>query len=101
MTETHPQSHNERRTEDRGETVLGSVTFFIRPLSVSVVLSLLFSVSSPALAADEVIDSVMYKDPDIPTARAVKVFPPRLTSLWLRALERPDHDLKCQAAATI
>ena len=37
----------------------------------------------------------------IPAARVVKAFPPRLTSLWLGALERPDNDLKCQAAATI
>src|SRR5262245_54575929 len=108
MTETHPQSHTEQRTEDRRqrtedrrETVLGSVIFFIRSLSVSSVLCplssvlcLLFSLSSPAFAADEVIDSVMYKDPDVPTARAVKLFPPRLTSLWLKALERPDLDVK-------
>jgi hypothetical protein len=48
---------------------------------------------SPARAADEVIDLVMYTDPDVPTARVVKVFPPRLTSLWLQALERPENDL--------
>src|SRR5215208_1316937 len=43
----------------------------------------------------------MYADPDVPTARVVKVFPPRMLSLWLRALERPEDDLKCQAAAAI
>jgi HEAT repeat protein len=57
--------------------------------------------ASPALAADEVIDSVLYTDPDIPVARVVKVFPKRLTALWLQALERPENDLKCQAAAAI
>jgi HEAT repeat protein len=50
---------------------------------------------------DEAIDSVIYTDPDVPQARVVKVFPPRLTGLWLRALGRPENDLKCQAAATI
>src|SRR5207244_4924398 len=78
-----------------------SLISFMRSLSLSSVLSLLFSVPSPAFATDEVIDSVMYKDPDVPMPRVVKFFPPRLTSLWLWALERPDQDLKCQAAATI
>jgi HEAT repeat protein len=55
----------------------------------------------PAYAVDEVIDSVLFTDPDIPAARVVKVFPQRLTSLWLQALERPEKDLKCQSAATI
>jgi HEAT repeat protein len=44
---------------------------------------------------------VLYTDPDIPAARVVKVFPKRLTALWLEALERPENDLKCQAAAAI
>jgi HEAT repeat protein len=58
--------------------------------------------AAPAHAAvDEVIDSVLYTDPDVPSARVVKVFPPRLTGLWLQALERPENDLKCQAAAAI
>src|SRR6516162_4578201 len=52
-------------------------------------------------AVDEAIDSVWPTDPDIPSARVVKVFPERLTALWLQALERPGNDLKCQAAATI
>ena len=50
---------------------------------------------------DEVIDSPLYTDPDVPSARVAKVFPPRLTGLWLRALGRPETDLKCQAAAAI
>jgi HEAT repeat protein len=57
--------------------------------------------ASPAYAVDEVIDSVIYTDPDIPAARVVKVFPQRLTALWLQALERPENNLKCQAATTI
>ncbi|MBO0696755.1 MAG: HEAT repeat domain-containing protein [Zavarzinella sp.] len=43
----------------------------------------------------------MYADPDVPLARIVKVFPPRLIGLWLQALERSEDDLKCQAAAAI
>jgi HEAT repeat protein len=56
---------------------------------------------STAFSVDEAIDSIMYTDPDIPAARVMKVFPQRLTGLWLRALERPEKDLKCQAAAAI
>src|SRR5581483_7006164 len=55
----------------------------------------------PPPAADDVVDSVMYADPLVPSARVVKVFSPRLLPLWLKALERPENDLKCQAAATI
>jgi HEAT repeat protein len=57
--------------------------------------------TAPAFAVDEVLDSPMYSDPTIPLARVVKVFPPRLTPLWLQALERPENELKCQAATTI
>src|SRR4051794_15302616 len=57
--------------------------------------------TAPVRAVDEVIDSVMFTDPDVPAARVVKVFPQRLTGLWLRALERPEIELKCQAATTI
>src|SRR5207248_3063392 len=46
-------------------------------------------------------EQIIFADPAIPTARLVKVFPPRLVDLWLRALNRPETDLKCQAAAAI
>lgn len=68
-------------------------------LLMAVVSSL--AAALPVYAGDEVIDSVMLTDPDIPAAQVVKVFPERLTSLWLQALEQPDNDLKRQAAATI
>src|SRR5437868_5602204 len=45
------------------------------PLMVLGVVCLLAAMR-PARAVDEVIDSVMYTDPEIPTARVVKVFPP-------------------------
>ena len=52
-------------------------------------------------AQDEIIDSVMYADPKLPIAKVEKVFPPRLISLWLQAMERTENELKCQAAAAI
>ncbi|MFO0841319.1 MAG: HEAT repeat domain-containing protein [Gemmataceae bacterium] len=69
-------------------------------LSALVLLSVGRLAAAPP-ALDEVIDSVMYTDPAIPRARVVKVFSPRLIPLWLQALERPEKDLKCQAAAAI
>jgi HEAT repeat protein len=43
----------------------------------------------------------MYKDPDLPMPRVELVFPKRATALWLKALEQPDAEMKCRAAATI
>src|SRR6266478_1481401 len=60
--------------------------------------------AAPALAQpahDPIIDSLEFVDPNIPTATLVKVFPERLTGLWLQALARPEDDFKCQAAAAI
>jgi HEAT repeat protein len=54
----------------------------------------------PSKAAEPVVDSIMYRDPDIPAARMVKSFPD-LLPLWLEALARPEKDLKCRAAAAI
>jgi hypothetical protein len=76
------------------------MTTSLRPDFVLPCLLLCFA-SPLAAAADDVLDSVMYNDPHIPAARVVKVFPPRLTSLWVQALERPEDDLRCQAAAAI
>ncbi len=66
-------------------------------LAVATALAL----AGPAWGIDDVVDLGIYKDPDIPAATIVKVFPERLTSLWLQALARPENDLKCKAAATI
>src|SRR5580658_8936087 len=57
--------------------------------------------AAPSFGQDQIIDSVMYADPKLPTATVEKVYPQRLTSLWLQALERPENDLKLQAAAAI
>src|SRR5262245_17014062 len=47
------------------------------------------------------IDSPMYKLPELPAQPVEWVFPEEARSLWLRALERPDADTKCKAAETI
>src|SRR5262245_21113053 len=76
-----------------------------RVLGPALGLILLISPSSfllPSLKAkDPVVDSIMYRDPDLPTSRAVRVFPDRLLQLWLEALERPEKDLKNRVALTI
>lgn len=51
--------------------------------------------------ADSVVDSPMYKLPDMPMPKVIFAFPQGATSLWLRALERPETDLKIQAAHAI
>lgn len=56
---------------------------------------------APARALDEVLDSVMYQDPDLPMPRDVKVFSAKLLPAWLRALEGPEADTRRLAAATI
>lgn len=43
----------------------------------------------------------MYRDPDLPMPRVVKTFSDRFPALWLRALDRPEADIRCQAALTI
>lgn len=50
---------------------------------------------------DPVIDSPMYRIPDVPIPPEVSVFPDGLKELWLRALERPEADMKYKAADAI
>jgi HEAT repeat protein len=54
-----------------------------------------------ASAFDEVIDSPMYRLPELPMAAVEWVFPPELTGLWLRALERPEAEMRLNAALAI
>ncbi len=55
--------------------------------------------ASPARAGyDELIDSPMYQDPAIPLAPVAPVLPPRTRALWLRALERPEVEMRIRAA---
>src|SRR6476660_9541873 len=57
--------------------------------------------SSPLLRADDALDSVMYKDPDLAVSRVVYKLPPELPGLWIEALGRPEADLKSRAAQAI
>jgi HEAT repeat protein len=51
-----------------------------------------------ARADEPVIDFPMYKLPDLPGPRTVHILPPKAVGLWLKALERPEVELKCRAA---
>ena len=57
--------------------------------------------ASPCLAYDEVIDSPMYADPALPAPDVVLTVPERAKELWLRALERPEAEMRYRAAAAI
>jgi HEAT repeat protein len=50
---------------------------------------------------DEVIDSPMYKSPELPVRPVETTFPEGAIALWVKALERPETDLKCQAAQAV
>jgi len=54
----------------------------------------------PAPAAD-VIDSPMYRDPELALPTVVRTFPAGLADRWLAALDRPEADLQAQAAAAV
>jgi HEAT repeat protein len=68
---------------------------------LAICLASLLALAGPLWAFDPLIDSPMYKLPDLPSPPAVLVFPEEARSLWLRALERPEADMKCKAADTI
>jgi hypothetical protein len=51
--------------------------------------------------AEDWIDSPMYRIPDFKEPVEPLSFPDKLLPLWLRALERPEVDLRSRAAATI
>lgn len=53
------------------------------------------------LRADDIIDSPMYKLPDLPTPPTVTELPKGVKELWLRALARPEADLQIKAAEAI
>jgi HEAT repeat protein len=58
-------------------------------------------VTLPRLHADDVIDSPMYKLPDLPLPPVVTELPMEAKELWLRALARPEADLQIKAAEAI
>jgi HEAT repeat protein len=69
-------------------------------LSPCYLLSLSFGPAGTARAYERVIDSPMYKDPKIPMPHVVVVYVDS-KALWLKALKRPEADLKCQVAEAI
>ncbi len=64
-------------------------------------LACLLAVAAPARAIDPVIDSPMYRSPVLPASRHVANFPEEAKALWMKALERPEADLRCQAADAV
>ena len=68
-----------------------------RPILFAV--ALLAGASGSARGED--LDSVMYRDPEVPVAKVVKVYPKGLTELWLVALDRPDRESPSRAALAI
>jgi HEAT repeat protein len=57
--------------------------------------------ASPAQGWDEVIDTVMHHNPEVPMPRPVTVYPKGLETIWLEALRRPEAEYQRQAALTI
>jgi len=70
----------------------------MRAISSVVLLSL---VVGSAARADDPIDSVLERSPEIATPKVVRTFSERLIPLWLQALDRPEVDHRCQAAGAI
>lgn len=64
-------------------------------------LLLALMLTTSHLHADDVLDSIMYRDPVIPTPTTKNTFPDGLLDLWLKVLERPEVELRTQAALAI
>lgn len=56
--------------------------------------------STPA-QADEVVDQLMMRTPDFPLPRVIRRFPDRISELWSEALQRPEAELRREAALAI
>jgi hypothetical protein len=67
----------------------------------SLVITTTLIAARPAFAWDEAIDSVMYRNPEVPAARKVIVFPEHIKTPWLEALKRPEAHYLCSASLTI
>src|SRR5262245_51169649 len=63
-------------------------------------LLLVLFTALPVTAAD-VIDSPMYRDPELALPKVVRTFPAGLADRWLAALDRPEAELQAQAAGAI
>src|SRR5262245_12120148 len=51
--------------------------------------------------AGDLIDSPMYTTPPLPGPRVILVFPEEARQMWLKALERPEAEMRCRAAEAI
>src|SRR5947208_14426835 len=69
-------------------------------LSPCLLVSLSPCLPVSASASDDIIDSPMYRAPDLPEPPVVTGFPDA-KELWLKALARPEADLRSKATATI
>ncbi len=74
-----------------------------RGLVILFILVVLFLCLGVGVRADfdEVIDSPMYRNPDLPIVRQVVKFAEEIKTLWSRALARPDTEMKCRIAHAI
>src|SRR6266481_8528856 len=61
----------------------------------------LLATASNVHADDDVLDVLIYHNPELPKATITKEFPPDLLPLWLVALRRPEADYQSKAALTI
>jgi HEAT repeat protein len=68
---------------------------------VAVVGAALLLAAPAARAFDDLIDSPMYHDPELAGPPPVLVFPEEAKALWLKALERPEAEVRCRTAETI
>jgi glycine/D-amino acid oxidase-like deaminating enzyme len=68
----------------------------------ALLIAIWLAATSPAAAdLDDIIDSPMYQAPKLPVPAAVIVLPDRAKELWLRALERPEIEMRYRAAEAI
>jgi HEAT repeat protein len=74
----------------------------MRPSRAALLAVLVAAVPLSAGRGEEpVLDSPMYRSPDLSAPPVVLVLPEKAKGLWLKALERPEADLRCQAAQAI
>src|SRR5262245_51355596 len=61
-------------------------------------LVVLLGLAAGVGAADDALDSIMYSMPTIAEGRTVFVLENATKQLWLRALERPNVEMRCKGA---
>jgi HEAT repeat protein len=64
-------------------------------------VSVLLLCGRPAKADEDLVDSPMYHNPELPVQRRVREFPEGLLQLWQKALARPEADFQIQAVQSI